>query len=330
MKKSIKYLILGNDWDLYLFSWSDVYEMKNVTYVPGRYPKFCSFKGLLYRLHFNKYLSLPWKDLWSRLYIPSNIKPEDSLCVIVLDCWICPDGIRVIEYIQRTYKRAKFVLKLQDLVRFRLTNMNYTESDFDKLRSRFDLILSFDPGDCEKYGLDYYPLCFSGYTDEMQNMENADVYFLGKAKDRFAEIVNVYNFLKSKGLKCNFNIIGVRKEDQVEIEGVNYLESMSYKQNLQCILHSNCILELMQGGGRGYTQRVLEAICLKRKLLTNNPIIKDALFYNPRLICAFSSLQDIDLNFLENIKQNGAVEYKDAPDFSPRRFIAFIEQKLFS
>lgn len=32
------YVILGSDWDLYKFSYSDLYQFNNVQYIPGPYP----------------------------------------------------------------------------------------------------------------------------------------------------------------------------------------------------------------------------------------------------------------------------------------------------
>ena len=44
------YVILGSDWDLYKFSYSDLYQFNNVQYIPGPYPPINSLKGLLYRI----------------------------------------------------------------------------------------------------------------------------------------------------------------------------------------------------------------------------------------------------------------------------------------
>lgn len=53
---------------------------------------------------------------------------------------------------------------------------------------------------------------------------------------------------------------------------------MTYQENIQHTLHTRCLLEIMQQGGLGYTQRVMEAICEGKKLLTNNSTIKEAPF----------------------------------------------------
>lgn len=54
------YVILGSDWDLYKFSYSDLYQFNNVQYIPGPYPPINSLKGLLYRIHLT-----PQSTVWS-------------------------------------------------------------------------------------------------------------------------------------------------------------------------------------------------------------------------------------------------------------------------
>ena len=66
------YVILGSDWDLYKFSYSDLYQFNNVQYIPGPYPPINSLKGLLYRIHFNptinRLVKLPFKTAWNDSY----------------------------------------------------------------------------------------------------------------------------------------------------------------------------------------------------------------------------------------------------------------------
>ena len=70
------YVILGSDWDLYKFSYSDLYQFNNVQYIPGPYPPINSLKGLLYRIHFNptinRLVKLPFKTNFGTILI-SNI-----------------------------------------------------------------------------------------------------------------------------------------------------------------------------------------------------------------------------------------------------------------
>lgn len=51
------YIVLGSDWDLYKFSYSDLYSISNAKYIAGNYPLKNTIKGSLYRLHFDQNLN---------------------------------------------------------------------------------------------------------------------------------------------------------------------------------------------------------------------------------------------------------------------------------
>ena len=128
----------------------------------------------------------------------------------------------------------------------------------------------------------------------------SDVYFVGKAKDRLKSIMDAYYKLKDSGLTCEFYLTEVPKEEkQLNLPGVHYCEGVSYIDNLKHINNTRCLLEIMQGGGHGYTLRYAEALMYDKKLLTNNPEIKDAPFYDSRCISVFTNAESIDSSFVK-------------------------------
>ena len=78
------YVILGSDWDLYKFSYSDLYQFNNVQYIPGPYPPINSLKGLLYRIHFNptinRLVKLPFKTAWNDSYFKHRFPVSKPFC----------------------------------------------------------------------------------------------------------------------------------------------------------------------------------------------------------------------------------------------------------
>ena len=93
------YVILGSDWDLYKFSYSDLYQFNNVQYIPGPYPPINSLKGLLYRIHFNptinRLVKLPFKTAWNDSYFKHRFPVSKPFCFIVFMNWIKQDvGIK--------------------------------------------------------------------------------------------------------------------------------------------------------------------------------------------------------------------------------------------
>lgn len=106
-------------------------------------------------------------------------------------------------------------------------------------------------------------------------MPYSDVYMLAKAKNRLNDIFKIYTILKDNNLKPNLLLAGVDIQDQKYKDEITYLnKSIPYEENLQYIFHTHCILEVMQKNGIGFTQRACEAVCLGKKLLTNNPHTK--------------------------------------------------------
>ena len=103
---------------------------------------------------------------------------------------------------------------------------------------------------------------------------------------------------------------------------------MDYGDNLQHVIHTKCLLEIMQKGQIGYTQRAVEAVCLGKKLLTNNPIIKDAPFYKQEFISQFEKSGDIDIAFINNIPDSELIDYQYKEKLSPIELLDFIDERL--
>lgn len=117
------------------------------------------------------------------------------------------------------------------------------------------------------------PWCNRGYA-------SIRCLFLGKSKNRLAEIIGCFEQLWRYNVDTDLWLVGVKPEEQVYKDKIHYVSSMAYLENLQHVLHCNCELEIMQAGGFGYTQRMCEVISLDKKLITNNRTVHEAPFYN--------------------------------------------------
>lgn len=116
-----------------------------------------------------------------------------------------------------------------------------------------------------KYNIQYYNSC-------IENKEKFkiryDVYYIGHDKGRRKYLEKLKRLMESQGLICNFTIIPDKSD--------KYVPYSLVKKNL---LMSKAILEINQNGQDGYTLRALEALFLKKKLITNNKALKNADFY---------------------------------------------------
>lgn len=331
MENNYNFVIFGSEWDLYKTSYSDIIGKENVVYIERPEPLINSgLIKLLFRIHFHKYIfgiSLPFKRVWNKYYFIDTFKTKRPLCFVFFNSWIRIDvGLPL--YLRKKYPRCKLVWMNQDLIKVQTYAYSNKTFDVEKIKCEFDLCLSFDKGDCLTYGFTYHPLVFSEIKYRKDTEIKSDVYFLGRAKNRLDDIVDVYYYLTHKGLKCDFYIVGVNKEKQKAPDSIHYIESMDYQTNLKMILESKCLLEVMQESGTGFTQRGCEAVCLGKKLLTNNQFIIEEPFYNSKYISTFRSTDDMDEEFVDNIRSNEMVDYHYKDRMSPIELLEFIENHL--
>lgn len=333
MNLDYNFVILGSPWELYLSAYSDIINLPDVIYVPE--PQIPAALRLLYKIHLhpkiNGIVNIPGKTLWNRLLFDVQFSDnEKPICFILFSDWYCRNT-DLIKFIRNKYKDSKIVIMFQDLIG--LKHMYYSNEpiNIDKLKSEVDLVISFDFNDARKYNIEYHNIPYSKSLDSSSNKPvEYDIYFLGQAKNRLSEILDTYFILNNYHLKLNFILAGVPKKQRKALDGITYVENgaVSYKENLNHIQNSRCILEIMQKNGTGYTIRTLEALAYGKKLLTNNQYILKAPFYNPGYISYFSSPDKINKDFLDNLSVKPDIDDKFITDLSPIKLLEFIEKKL--
>lgn len=330
------FVIFGSDWDLYKQSFSDIFDKDNVSYIcePSKSMPFRD--KILYGIQHNKHLYrryiLPISNHWFPYYIKDifeNIPQEGENVIFIFQRkWLVDEYYGFVTYLKNKYPKAKFVLFLCDLFCTIQSNKGGQKITIDEIQTMFDLTVSFDQNDCEEYGFTYHPLVFSSYHGVIENMPQSDVYFLGKAKNRFAEIIGCFEQLWGYNVDTDLWLVGVKPEEQVYKDKIHYVSSMAYLENLQHVLHCNCELEIMQAGGFGYTQRMCEVISLDKKLITNNPTVHEAPFYNSDYIFQIEKPSDITKEMCEKVKKKECVDYHYKENLSPIELLEFIDNKL--
>ena len=305
--------------------YSDFDNMPDVQIYHGFKPR-CTLLKILHFFHnserINSIFSLPFKFLWYGSYfnhrINNNGKP---LCFVFMFVWVYQSFVQeYIIYLRNKYPEAKFVCYYTDIV----STLKKTPLDIEHL---FDLLVTYDKRDALKYNMMYFPTSFSDYkVDSCNAIENCDVLFLGKAKDRLNKIYNVYHNLNTAGLKCQFYLVDVPFEKQENGEGLYFLDKpMSYKRYLQHVDKCRCILEIEQCGAVGETLRNWEAIHFGKALLTDNPGIEESFFYDKKYVSLVDSVGNVDVSFVKAYK-----EY-DNPfreKIRPLRLLEFIQYNL--
>lgn len=319
------YVICGSTEGYYDFGYHDIMELKSVNYY-HTYDECVNTKleKLLIRLNFsrkiNRFIKTPFaKFVYPRIYRP-KFENNNPICFLFFGNTEYVFQTSFLEYIRENYPNSKIVLFMQDLIR------RNTRLDFAAWRDSFDLILSYDKGDCDKYNLHFHPTPMSELeVVEDSGLEHSDIFFCGYAKNRYAQIHEFYEKFTSLGLKCDFHIMQF-PEGEKQISGIHYdVHNLTYEQNIQHVLKSKCILEIMQEGADGYTPRVWESIIYDRHLISNNIMLKSAEFYNPsymHMVDEVSSAGILDL----------PVQYTSSEKryLSPTHLLTYIDNLLLS
>lgn len=267
------------------------------------------------------------KKLFYSSFIKKNLKKtlklrntyKKNICFVIYARLYQHLGKPLLDYLHKVYNNCVCVCYLGDLIeshKFTLEN----------LRRDFKYIFSFDKEECKKYNFRYVERPFTFLQHDALPIKY-DVTFVGRAKDRFPEILQIYDLLHEKGFRCDFNIIDVEKENQKYPDSITYNKFMNFNEVLTHVLESNCILEVMQKGAFSPSARYSEAMLYKKYLITNCDAfkLKDEL---PPNIIYYDSPKNIDFNRLK--KKLEFDNYKYVKSLSVETMINAIENQLYN
>lgn len=331
-----KLVVLGSDWDVYTHAFSDFIESETICYIPTFRPS--GILGAVQRMQLNPQLnrciSLPGKGIWG-WRIVDKIKKEAKdapVCILILENWLrMESALQMLPKLRKSFPSAKIVCFAQDLVT-RIDDM-YTlqHTDTEYAKRYCDLFITFDTNDAKRYDIAYFPTVFS-YPRNICNASNGKyaMYFLGRDKGRAVLLAELSKRAKEYNQTVNFLILEDEKEKPVPVDGLRYTnKGIPYEENLQNVARCNCIVELLQKNAASPTFRLWEAICFNKKLLTNNCSIKESPFYDSRYVSTFSSIEDIDWEFVKNIAEPAFPDQNPfCEQIKPASLIRFIETSL--
>lgn len=258
-----KTLILKSDMDDYEKFYIEHMQKKNVVtkkYLNGT-SKVWNSIGIIW----TKYLQFPFANLfyggWKR-----TLKEYDT--VILFDRIL---GYPIIRYINKKNPKCRIIVWYWN------TGKKMVPKN---LRNKCEC-WSFDETECKRYGLRYNTQFYFKPQKSLQSRVLQDVFFVGLDKQRKIELDKMMNILQSKGFTTKFVIVN----DKMFAKGKDgYAKPLKYKDVVQNILHSRCIVEYIKNGQSGLTLRSLESIFFERKLITTNRGILQEPFYCPENI----------------------------------------------
>ena len=217
-------------------------------------------------------------------------------------------SIKSLSLMRESFPKARFTLYFWDSYR----NMPANSSAKVDL---FDRTFSFDPIDVSKDGrLSYRPLFFLNEYSTLASLEqDIDVLFVGTLHtDRYEVLRNVEHCIP-KHLSFR-NILYVRSRALFGLQGLanpgiwihpSKADEFIYKPlgkeaMVKLVARSRTVIDIERDVQAGYTMRTLEMLGARKKLITTNPRVSQADFYDSQNIVVIDRKNPrIDPEFFE-------------------------------
>lgn len=218
------------------------------------------------------------RNLWHKHLISKYIKANQGL-------FVAHEHRLILEVLLAKFPQ----LKAHILMRNPLGSNTKSKHLIQSLQALDYTIWSFDPKDCIKYGFKPYRQFIEAWPEFAQMQSQYDFAFVGRNKGREFILQDLKSKLEQQGYSVLFDI---RSEDNKSTKA-----NLSYSAYLRQYLSAACMIDISQAKQTGLTLRPLEAMLYQRKLLTNNPLIKQEAFYKPTNV--FILNEDLDLTELK-------------------------------
>lgn len=301
----------GYKWQMY----SELHNRDFIRMCKGALPMNEPFLHKLHKIHWsakiNSKIKLPFKKLWFKKMTNGKFADNKPVCYILYGGQYAVRDPRLCDYIRNLNPDNKIALHYRDLIKSEAKHI-------EMLKNKTDVIYTYDKGEAEKYGIKYdSSYVYSRLAEVSQPEEfDYDLLFVGYAKDRLNLIHRVLKRAVENNIRCKFILVGVKEDEKLNLPGVEYIDStIPYKEVVDYVNRSRCILELTQENAEGATMRTAEAIVYKRKLLTNCNRARERADFNPEQMRAFTSENDIDYQFIKDPIPYGKLS--DAESYSP-------------
>lgn len=304
----------------------DLEALDNVVVVQVPLQKSSNLLRQLFNIHnsprINSIINLPFKRIWYPFYFKDGFKNTKPYCFVFASASY---PFEYIDYLRNKYPHCKIVKIHRDLVKIAHSNPLYTEDNMNRV---FDLRLTFDPGEAELYNMVHFNEIESKVDIAIDpHYPLSDVFFAGKAKDRLPKLIEAYDLFTSFGLRCDFFITHVDRDNQIQREGITYSDKfMPYMEMLYRSVNTRFMFDINQTGAIGYTSRFLEAVMYNKRFITDNIAVKETEYYKTGDILYYEKIADIDKSFFENSEAN----YNYQGDFSPINLLRIIDRELTS
>ena len=232
--------------------------------------------------------------------------------------------------LKNTFGDCKFILYMWDSVK---------NKKVQGILKCFDKMFSFDPADCEQYGMTFRPLFYlNDFTNDANDSDyEYDVSFIGTIhSDRARILWEVKEYCDINDLKYYFYLFipgkllynlrmmtdkYLRKWDK----GFIHTEPIDEKKVADISEKTRCIIDINHPKQTGLTMRTIEMLGLSRKIATTNSNINTYDFFRPQ------NQIILERNNISLSKDLIRAEYQKIPDeISQKYSIQYWAKDVFS
>lgn len=181
-------------------------------------------------------------------------------------------------------------------------------------------VWSFDKKESIQFGYKYNQQFYPNVKTEKVNFFKWDFFWVGYNKGRLKQLLELIDLFDRE--RFSYKII-VREWSQYGVPQIikdkklkkflTYKET-DYNRVINHVKKSKCLIDLVVEKQEGLTIRVLESLMYKKKLLTNNKVIRQEKFYNKNNIFvigddSLENLRDFIMSPYEELSENILAEY---------------------
>lgn len=318
----MKFIVFGPTFDATDRLFNDIKNREDIIYIHNPVRNESKLIERIITAHINRFSKVPLKKIWCHFIKRFIYSRDEQICFLYCEFkWIkILEEIHFVEKMKIRYKKSKHIVYLTDVNKAKRLS-------YDKSKNIFDDFYVFDKRIAAELGIKYYPLFYSKFKDKPADEKyKSQVSFVGQVKDRFEDIISVYETLSKQNIKCNFYLIGVEPDKQKYKPYIKYGSFISAYEAYKYTYNSDCLLEIQSKTNNSISIRVMEAIVDNKKILTNNEEIQNLYYYDSKYMQIYSSVNDINLDFfLNRVKPN----YQYNNEFSPIYFLKYIEKNYF-
>lgn len=173
-------------------------------------------------------------------------------------------------------------------------------------------VLSFNPKDTARgmlYQQGYY---YKDYVRDVKCSEQYDVFYCARLKNREEQIRKICTFFNDNGFSTYFHLVADQEDcwdGKIKIQ----TKELSYRENIMLSAKSRAILNIVNQEEKGtITLRCLEAMYLKKKLITNDTEVKKFDFFNENNIFIIDDDKNCETQ-LEELRKFMGLPYYELP-----------------